>query len=102
LPLSKYRHDLKSIETNIHGYRKSIRKEEEKNEMLVTILNRSCNDANTTKKLIAQCLSKQEALKLETGTYTHVLEETQQAISRIKMVRGVTGKKNAFELHIKI
>lgn len=70
--------------------------------MLVTILNRSCNEANTTKKLIAQCLSKQEALKLESGTYTHVLEETQQAISRIKMVRGVTGKKNAFELHIKI
>ncbi|XP_031454780.1 coiled-coil domain-containing protein 40 [Phasianus colchicus] len=83
--LSKYRHDLKSIETNIHGYRKSIRKEEEKNEMLVTILNRSSNDANTTKKLIAQCLLKQEALKLESGTYTHILEETQQAINRTKM-----------------
>uniref|UniRef100_A0A803Y5K6 Coiled-coil domain 40 molecular ruler complex subunit n=1 Tax=Meleagris gallopavo TaxID=9103 RepID=A0A803Y5K6_MELGA len=84
----KYRHDLKSIETNIHGYRKSIRKEEEKNEMLVTILNRSHNDANTTKKLIAQCLSMQEALKLESGSYTHILEETQ----------GVTGKSNTFEL----
>lgn len=102
LPLSKYRHDLKSIETNIHGYRKSIRKEEEKNEMLVTILNRSHNDANTTKKLIAQCLSMQEALKLESGSYTHILEETQQAVSRIKMVRGVTGKSNTFELCIKI
>uniref|UniRef100_A0A803YL21 Coiled-coil domain 40 molecular ruler complex subunit n=1 Tax=Meleagris gallopavo TaxID=9103 RepID=A0A803YL21_MELGA len=67
---------------------KSIRKEEEKNEMLVTILNRSHNDANTTKKLIAQCLSMQEALKLESGSYTHILEETQQAVSRIKMVRG--------------
>ncbi|XP_052543490.1 coiled-coil domain-containing protein 40 [Tympanuchus pallidicinctus] len=86
--LSKYRHDLQSIETNIHGYRKSIRKEEEKNEMLVTILNRSYNDANTTKKLIAQCLSKQEALKLESGSYTHILNETQQAVSRIKMDRA--------------
>lgn len=70
--------------------------------MLVTILNRSSNDANTTKKLIAQCLLKQEALKLESGTYTHILEETQQAINRTKMVRGVTGKKNTFELCIKI
>uniref|UniRef100_A0A669PXY7 Glucosidase alpha, acid n=1 Tax=Phasianus colchicus TaxID=9054 RepID=A0A669PXY7_PHACC len=84
------RHDLKSIETNIHGYRKSIRKEEEKNEMLVTILNRSSNDANTTKKLIAQCLLKQEALKLESGTYTHILEETQQAINRTKMLLSIS------------
>uniref|UniRef100_A0A8C9F1A8 Coiled-coil domain containing 40 n=1 Tax=Pavo cristatus TaxID=9049 RepID=A0A8C9F1A8_PAVCR len=84
------RHDLKSIETNIHGYRKSIRKEEEKNEMLVTVLNRSYNDANTTKKLIAQCLSKQEALKLESGTYAHVLEETQQAITRLNELFSIS------------
>ncbi|XP_065591407.1 coiled-coil domain-containing protein 40 [Cyrtonyx montezumae] len=83
--LSKYRRDLKTMETNIHGYTKSIRKEEEKNEMLVTILNRSQNDANTTKKLIAQCLSKQEALKLEASTYARILHETEQAVSRIKM-----------------
>ncbi|NXK48255.1 CCD40 protein, partial [Chauna torquata] len=83
--LSKYRHDLKSLETDIHGCTKSIRKEEEKNEMLVTILSRSQNNANTTKKLIAQCLSKQEALKVESSTYTRILHETEQAINRIKM-----------------
>ncbi|KFW67451.1 Coiled-coil domain-containing protein 40, partial [Pygoscelis adeliae] len=83
--LSKYRHDLKSLEMDIHGCRKSIRKEEEKNESLVTILSRSQNDASTTKKLIAQCLSRQEALKVESGTYTRILHETEQALNRTKM-----------------
>ncbi|XP_074967752.1 coiled-coil domain-containing protein 40 isoform X1 [Phalacrocorax aristotelis] len=82
--LSKYRHDLKSLEMDIHGCRKSIRKEEEKNELLVTILSRSQNDANTTKKLIAQCVSRQEALKVESGTYTRILHETEQALNRTK------------------
>ncbi|NXC37809.1 CCD40 protein, partial [Penelope pileata] len=86
--LSKYRHDLKSLEANINGYRKSIRKEEEKNEMLVTILSRSENNANTTKKLIDQCLLKQEALKVESSTYTRALQETEQAVNRIKMDQG--------------
>ncbi|NWU48361.1 CCD40 protein, partial [Dromas ardeola] len=83
--LSKYRHDLKSLEMDIHGCRKSIRKEEEKNELLVTILSRSENNANTTKKLIAQCLSRQEALKVESGTYARILHETEQALNRTKM-----------------
>uniref|UniRef100_A0A8C8AZ31 Coiled-coil domain containing 40 n=1 Tax=Otus sunia TaxID=257818 RepID=A0A8C8AZ31_9STRI len=83
--LSKYRHDLKSLEMDIHGCRKSIRKEEEKNELLVTVLSRSENDANTTKKLLAQCLSQQEALKAESSTYARVLRETEQALSRTKM-----------------
>ncbi|KFO93379.1 Coiled-coil domain-containing protein 40, partial [Buceros rhinoceros silvestris] len=83
--LSKYRHDLKSLEVDIHGCRKSIMKEEEKNELLVTILNRSQSDANTTKRLIAQCLSRQEALKVELSTYTRVLQETEQALNRTKM-----------------
>nr|XP_047906272.1 coiled-coil domain-containing protein 40 isoform X2 [Anser cygnoides] len=83
--LSKHRHDLRTLETDIDICRKSIRKEEEKNEMLVTILSRSQNDTNTTKKLIARCVSKQEALKIETSTYSRVLHETEQTISRIKM-----------------
>ncbi|NXY76669.1 CCD40 protein, partial [Glareola pratincola] len=83
--LSKYRHDLKSLEMDIHGCRKSIRKEEEKNELLVTMLSRSENNAKTTKKLIAQCLSRQEALKVESGTYARVLHETEQALNRTKL-----------------
>ncbi|XP_017667557.1 PREDICTED: coiled-coil domain-containing protein 40 isoform X1 [Lepidothrix coronata] len=83
--LSNYRRDLRSLEGDIHGCGKSIRKEEEKNELLVTILNRSQNDANVTEKLIAQCLLQQEALKVEMGTYTRILHETEQALIRTKM-----------------
>ncbi|NWV26680.1 CCD40 protein, partial [Origma solitaria] len=83
--LSNYRRDLKSLEGDIHGCGKSIRKEEEKNENLVALLNRSQNDANVTRKLIAKCLLEQEALQVETGTYTRVLQETEQAFSRTKM-----------------
>ncbi|NWV54796.1 CCD40 protein, partial [Daphoenositta chrysoptera] len=83
--LSNYRRDLKSLEGAIHGCGKSIRKEEEKNENLVTLLNRSQNDASVTRKLIAQCLLEQEALQVQTGTYTRVLQETEQALSRTRM-----------------
>ncbi|NXO19224.1 CCD40 protein, partial [Oriolus oriolus] len=83
--LSNYRRDLKSLEGDIHGCGKSIRKEEEKNENLVTLLNRSQNDASVTRKLIAQCLLEQEALQVQTGAYTRVLQETEQALSRTKM-----------------
>ncbi|NXN79713.1 CCD40 protein, partial [Bombycilla garrulus] len=83
--LSNYRRDLKSLEGDIHGCGKSIRKEEEKNENLVSLLNRSQNDASVTRKLIAQCLLEQEALQVQTGTYTRALQETEQALSRTKM-----------------
>ncbi|NXY38218.1 CCD40 protein, partial [Pomatorhinus ruficollis] len=83
--LSNYRRDLKSLEGDIHGCGKSIRKEEEKNENLVSLLNRSQNDASVTRKLIAQCLLEQEALQVQAGTYTRVLQETEQALSRTRM-----------------
>ncbi|NWI09138.1 CCD40 protein, partial [Crypturellus soui] len=83
--LSKYRHELKSLEIDIHGCRKSIRKEEEKNEVLVTVLSRSQNDANMTRKMIAQCLARQEALRVESETFSRILQETEQALGRINM-----------------
>ncbi|XP_063031923.1 coiled-coil domain-containing protein 40 isoform X1 [Melospiza melodia melodia] len=83
--LSNYRRDLKSLEGDIHGCGKSIRKEEEKNESLVRLLNRSQNDASVTRKLIAQCLQEQEALQVQAGTYTRVLHETEEALSRTRM-----------------
>ncbi|NXH83891.1 CCD40 protein, partial [Edolisoma coerulescens] len=83
--LSNYRRDLKSLEGDIHGCGKSIRKEEEKNENLVALLSRFQNDASVTRKLIAQCLLEQEALQVQTGTYTRVLQETEQALSSTKM-----------------
>ncbi|KAL9833749.1 LOW QUALITY PROTEIN: lysosomal alpha-glucosidase-like [Geothlypis trichas] len=83
--LSNYRRDLKSLEGDIHGCGRSIRKEEEKNENLVRLLTRSQNDASVSRRLIAQCLLEQEALQAQTGTYTRVLHETEEALSRTRM-----------------
>ncbi|NXM66694.1 CCD40 protein, partial [Serilophus lunatus] len=83
--LSNYRCDLKSLEGDIHGCGKSIRKEEEKNELLVTILNRFQNDAHLTEKLFAQCQLQQQALEADIGTYIRVLQETEQTLSWTKM-----------------
>ncbi|NXI41681.1 CCD40 protein, partial [Galbula dea] len=86
--LSKYRHDLKSLEADIRDCKRLIRKEEEKNELLVTILSRCQKEASRTKKRIAQCLSRQEVAKVESSTYARILHETEQAISRTKRERA--------------
>ncbi|KAG6936860.1 coiled-coil domain containing 40, partial [Chelydra serpentina] len=86
--LRQSKHQLKSLETEIQVYKKSITKEEERNELLASILNRSENDANMSKKLIAQCTAKQDALKVEFSTYTRTLHETEQALSRANSDRA--------------
>uniref|UniRef100_A0A8D0B8R3 Coiled-coil domain 40 molecular ruler complex subunit n=1 Tax=Salvator merianae TaxID=96440 RepID=A0A8D0B8R3_SALMN len=80
--LRESRHKLKSLEIEIEVYKKSIIKEEERNEMLASILNRSENDANTSRKLIGQSLSKQDVMKVEFSTYSRTLHETEQALLR--------------------
>ncbi|XP_054833300.1 coiled-coil domain-containing protein 40 [Eublepharis macularius] len=79
--LRETRHKLKSLEVEIEAYKKSISKEEERNELLASLLNRSENDGNTSRKLIAQSLAKQEAMKVELGTYTRTLQQTEQALN---------------------
>uniref|UniRef100_A0A8C4WJG6 Coiled-coil domain 40 molecular ruler complex subunit n=1 Tax=Gopherus evgoodei TaxID=1825980 RepID=A0A8C4WJG6_9SAUR len=88
--LRQSKHQLKSLETEIQVYKKSVMKEEERNELLASILNRSENDGNMSKKLIAQCTAKQDALKVEYSTYTRTLHETEQALSRANSVRPDT------------
>uniref|UniRef100_A0A8C4Y3Z7 Coiled-coil domain 40 molecular ruler complex subunit n=1 Tax=Gopherus evgoodei TaxID=1825980 RepID=A0A8C4Y3Z7_9SAUR len=86
--LRQSKHQLKSLETEIQVYKKSVMKEEERNELLASILNRSENDGNMSKKLIAQCTAKQDALKVEYSTYTRTLHETEQALSRANSGRA--------------
>ncbi|XP_038227525.1 coiled-coil domain-containing protein 40 isoform X5 [Dermochelys coriacea] len=86
--LRQSKHQLRSLETEIQVYKKSVTKEEERNELLASILNRSENDANMSKKLIAQCTAKQDALKVEYSTYTRTLHETEQALSRANSDRA--------------
>ncbi|XP_041075699.1 coiled-coil domain-containing protein 40 [Polyodon spathula] len=83
--LRQSKQQVQSLDTEIEGYKKSITKEEEKNEQLTVILNRAEYDANMSKKLISQCLARQEALKAEYSTYTRTLNETEKALLRVNM-----------------
>ncbi|XP_033121483.1 coiled-coil domain-containing protein 40-like [Anneissia japonica] len=80
--LDQQRQQIMSLNTEIDGYKKSIIKEQERNETLLILLNKNEADINTVKKLIAASQAKQEQLKQEYSTYTRMLHETEQALSR--------------------
>lgn len=75
-----------SLETEIDGYKKSIFKEQEQNEKLTLILNKTERDIETVKKQLIQCMAKHDALKAEYATYTRMLHETEQALNRAMTV----------------
>lgn len=80
--LSECQHQVKSIDGEIEAYKKSIVKEEEKNEKLASILNRVETEASLMQKLTAQSLSKQEALQSEFGTYRLTLQATEDEMGK--------------------
>ncbi|XP_007958017.1 coiled-coil domain-containing protein 40 [Orycteropus afer afer] len=80
--LSGCQHQVKSIDGEIEAYKKSIMKEEEKNEKLAGILNRVETEASLMRKLTAQCLAKQEALQNEFNTYRLALQDTEDTLGR--------------------
>ncbi|XP_056406037.1 coiled-coil domain-containing protein 40 [Hyla sarda] len=80
--------ELRSMETEIEGYKKSVTKEEEKHEKLAFMINREESDASMSKKLISQSQAKQEALRVEFSTYMRTLEETELALSRVTTERA--------------
>lgn len=84
---SECQHQLKSIDGEIEAYKKSIMKEEEKNEKLVSILNRVEIEASLLQKLTAQCLAKQEALQTDFNTYRLALQDTEEALGKAQVVR---------------
>ncbi|XP_014644824.1 PREDICTED: coiled-coil domain-containing protein 40 [Ceratotherium simum simum] len=79
---SEYQHQVKSIDSEIEAYKKSIVKEEEKNEKLASILNRAESDASLMQKLTTQCLTKQEALQSEFHTYRLMLQDTEDELGK--------------------
>ncbi|XP_004860936.1 coiled-coil domain-containing protein 40 isoform X2 [Heterocephalus glaber] len=80
--LRECEHQVKSIDGEIEAYKKSIIKEEEKNEKLAGILNRAETEASLLQKLTAQCLAKREALQDEFNTYHLTLQNTEDALSK--------------------
>lgn len=86
-PDSVCQHQITSIDGEIEAYKKSIMKEEEKNEKLAGILNREETEANLMQKLTTQCLTKQEALQNEFNTYRLVLQDTEDMLGKAQVVR---------------
>ncbi|XP_076810379.1 coiled-coil domain-containing protein 40-like [Clavelina lepadiformis] len=80
---------VKSLETEITGYKRSIQKEEERNETLTMVLNKAETNKSQTKKLIKQNLVKQDALKQQYGTYSRTLHETEQAYNKATTERSI-------------
>ncbi|GAB1297138.1 Coiled-coil domain-containing protein 40 [Apodemus speciosus] len=75
-------HQVKSIDSEIEAYKKSIMQEEEKNEKLARLLNRAETEATLVQKMTAQCLSKQEALQTEFNTYQLALQDTEEMLNK--------------------
>nr|XP_048307772.1 coiled-coil domain-containing protein 40 isoform X3 [Myodes glareolus] len=80
--LRECEHQAKSIDGEIEAYKRSIMKEEEKNESLARLLNRSETEATLVQKMTTQCLSKQEALQSELSTYQLALQDTEEMLNK--------------------
>ncbi|XP_078491914.1 coiled-coil domain-containing protein 40 [Ciona intestinalis] len=99
--LSLAQQQVKSLETEISGYKRSIQKEEERNETLTMVLNKAETDKTVTKKLIKQNLIKQDSLKQTYGTYSRTLHETEQAYNKATTERSMRlSEINAFRKQI--
>ncbi|KAL1006083.1 hypothetical protein UPYG_G00067680 [Umbra pygmaea] len=87
--LRRATHQVYSLDTEIEGFRKSIMREQERNELLTFKLNRAQLDGATSKKLISQSQSQQEALQAQYSTYMRTLQETEQTLARINTECGM-------------
>lgn len=76
------------MDVELEAYKKSIMKEEEKNEKLASILNRAETEANLMQKLTSQCLTKEEALQNEFNTYRLTLLDTEDALGKAHVVQS--------------
>lgn len=80
--LRECEHQVKSIDSEIEAYKKSIMQEEEKNEKLARLLNRAETEAALVQKMTTQCLSKQETLQTEFNTYQLALQDTEEMLNK--------------------
>ncbi|XP_016370198.1 coiled-coil domain-containing protein 40-like [Sinocyclocheilus rhinocerous] len=76
---------VRSLDTEIEGYKKSITQEEEQNERLTLRLNRAQNDCTTSRKLITHSQNHQEVLQAQYSTYTRMLQETEKTLSTLRL-----------------
>lgn len=75
------------MDGEVEAYKKSIVKEEEKNEKLASVLHRAQTEAGLLQKLTTQCLARQEALQGQFNTYRRVLQDTEDTLGKARTVR---------------
>ena len=80
------RQTVRSLWTEIEGYKKAIQKEQEKNEQLTVQLNKAKADIEHVKKQITISTERKERLQEEYMNYTRTLQETEQALFTAQMV----------------
>ncbi|XP_076137256.1 coiled-coil domain-containing protein 40 [Alosa pseudoharengus] len=83
--LSQGSHEVRSLDTEIEGFKKSITAEEERNELLTVLLNRAQLDMSTWRKLISQSQGQQEALQSQYSAYTRMLHESEATFARLNV-----------------
>ena len=74
--------EIRAIDTELDGFKREITKAQEQNEQLTYMHHRIEGDIANVKKQIVVCQNKQEALKIEYGTYSRTLRETEQFLSK--------------------
>ncbi|KAI1896397.1 hypothetical protein AGOR_G00094360 [Albula goreensis] len=77
------RNQVRSLDTEIDGFKKSITEEEEHNERLTVLLNRAQLDCDTSRKLTAHSQAQQEMLQAQYSTYMRMQHETEQMLIRV-------------------
>ena len=83
---SMVEHQVILLEREIEGYKKSTTEEQEQNETLTMQLNWSQMDVATSKKLISQKQTQQEALQAHYSTCLRTLRETERTLARLTKV----------------
>ncbi|KAM9857686.1 coiled-coil domain-containing protein 40 [Aulostomus maculatus] len=76
-------HQVILLDREIEGYKKSIMEEQEGNEILTMQLNWSQMDIITSKKLLGQKQTQQEALQTNYNTCLRTLQETECTLARL-------------------
>lgn len=83
---SAQQEQIRSLSTEVDNYKKSILKEEERNEELTMMLNKVNADIAHVNKQIEASMAKKDRLKAEYMTYTRTLQETEQALAKATTV----------------
>lgn len=80
---------LQSLSTEIDGYKRSILKEQEKNETLTIQYRKLGNDLSVVKRQMVGCESRREALRVEYSKFTRILHEAEQDLMKATTVRNI-------------